>query len=157
MLSVITFVTYADFSNDKVVVKKPIEIIKQNREPSSIQAPTPVVPAVSEDVINLGVFCRESVSNATKAHQKTKKSLVMLNLKVCEELKSARHIWILNRTNGFKAQIFKVNMQNFRTDFVQLNSGLNDLRIEAVLKNGQTINQSVKIESPMTRSDEKAD
>lgn len=144
--------SYLDLSStDKAIApRSPAEIltaIRPDEEPlfnSDIHVKR--MPAATNnmknEMVKADVFCGNSEQNRFK---KVAQPLVMLNLNVCATLKSARHIWIKNQTNGFKAQVFKMSEKNFRTDFIQLSLGTNKLLIESVLKDGQKRVQSLEI------------
>ncbi len=105
------------------------------RDPAAVQSQ-------KTEVLKADLFCE----NKERARfKKVSQTLLMLNLNVCTELKSSRHIWIKNVTNGFKAQVFKTGAKDYRTDFIQLSSGNNKLLIEAVLKDGQKRTHSLEI------------
>lgn len=117
--------------------KNPLALIieEPRRNPASIEVPM-------KNSIKADIFCH----NKSKARfKKVSQSLVMLDLNLCEALKSNRHIWVKNATNGFKAQVFVTSEKNFRTDFIQLNPGNNKVLIESVLKDGQKRTQSLEI------------
>jgi hypothetical protein len=69
----------------------------------------------------------------------------MINFKICKESKSLNKIIIENQSNGFKAQVFKLEANNFKTDYIQLNEGLNKLKLEVILKDGQKLAESLEI------------
>jgi hypothetical protein len=148
ILTVTTVLSYIDFNPEKISARTPAEILKdapssksllENEE--ALRMPASIETTHSE-MINAEIFCQK---NEDALFKKSMKSLVMLNFKVCPDLKSTRHVWIKNETNGFRAQIFKNGNKKFRTDFIQLNTGVNKLVIEAVLKDGQKRVQSLEI------------
>lgn len=144
--------SYVDFENEKTTgARSPEEIVKaaESKNPLAllmVDEKKSRIPAAVEsnrkEALKVDVFC---VAAEKARFKKVPQSLVMLDLNVCESLKSERHIWIKNTTNGFKAQVFKTGNQNFRTDFIQLNSGNNRVIIESVLKDGQKRTQSLEI------------
>jgi len=71
--------------------------------------------------------------------------LVMLELSSCADLKEKHQLWVKNETNGFKAQIFRLEDSKFKTDFIQLNKGANKLSLEGILKDGQKVVQTLEI------------
>lgn len=71
--------------------------------------------------------------------------LVMLNFKLCHEVKGVREMLIENQSNGFRAQIFRMEDQSFKTDYIQLNEGMNRLKLQVVLKDGQKREESLEI------------
>ncbi len=150
-MTLATIGSYVEFETEKTTsVRSPEEIVKatEAKNPLALLANekkprTPAgLQAQKKEAIKVDIFC----SGVNKARvKKVSQSLVMLDLKICESLKSERHIWVKNFTNGFKAQVFKTGDQNYRTDFIQLNAGNNFLIIESVLKDGQKSSQALEI------------
>ena len=110
-----------------------VSIISKTRAPASI-------PEMKPEILNVRVNCAEE----KKTQQNSLQPLVMLNLTLCHEIKSTG-VTLTNRTNGFKAQLFKLTAKNYRTDFIQLSKGNNILVIESVLKDGQKKVQTLEI------------
>lgn len=150
-MTVSTILSYIEFETDRTLAgrsaeeivkatetKNPLAILvedKKNRNPAALEAER-------KETLKVDIFCS---GNGKARFKKVPHSLVMLDLNICEALKSERHVWVKNNTNGFKAQVFKTGNQNYRTDFIQLNSGSNSLLIESVLKDGQKRTQSLEI------------
>ena len=88
----------------------------------------------------LAIFCDAKNLRLDSASQ-----LLTLELTSCSNLKEKNQLWIKNETNGFKAQIFTISAKKFKTDFIQLNRGLNKLSLLGVLKDGQKIEQTLEI------------
>lgn len=142
-LSTTLYINLTDTNTDKVVVSSPADLLKNSqapmpefislREPASVENKEP-------DSLRADIFCQNQ-----SLKKNTSKQLVMLNLKLCVDIKSNRHIWIKNESNGFKAQLFKIDPKNYRTDFIQLSAGENILKIETILKDGQKIVQTLEI------------
>lgn len=122
--------TFQHHQQDILIVKP-----RSNRIPASISE-------TSAPVLNKEFFCRPNVK---VAQEKVGKSLVMISFKLCPKLKLITQITIENQSNGFKAQIFKVENEKFKTDYIQLNNGVNHLKLEAVLKDGQKLEESLEI------------
>lgn len=114
-----------------VLIVKP----RNNRTPASVQD-------VTAPVLNKEFFCRPG---AKIVQEKVGKSLVMISFKMCPKPKLISHVMIENESNGFKAQIFKVENDKFKTDYIQLNNGVNHLKLEVVLKDGQKLEESLEI------------
>ena len=114
-----------------ILIVKP----RSNRTPASISEST-------GPMLNKEFFCRPG----TKVTQeKVGKSLVMISFKMCPKPKLISNVTIENQSNGFKAQIFKVENDKFKTDYIQLNNGVNRLKLEVVLKDGQKLEESLEI------------
>ena len=88
----------------------------------------------------LVIFC-----DAKNLRLDSSSQLLTLELTSCLDLKEKNQLWIKNETNGFKAQIFMISAKKFKTDFIQLNHGLNKLSLLGVLKDGQKIEQTLEI------------
>lgn len=151
-MTVATVLSYVDFDTEKTMGSRSAEEIVKATEVKSplallaVEDKKPRTPAglgaERKETLKVDIFC----SGGGKARfKKVPQSLVMLDLNICEALKSERHVWVKNTTNGFKAQVFKTGNQNYRTDFIQLNSGNNSVIIESVLKDGQKRTQSLEI------------
>ncbi len=106
-----------------------------NREPAS-------VTEEGSFVLNKEFLCN---SIQKPILDKVSKHMVQINFKMCYTQKSVRNIVLENQSNGFKAQIFKVDKNIFKTDYIQLNDGINKLKLEVVLKDGQKIEESLEI------------
>lgn len=94
----------------------------------------------SQQKIKLQIFCDTENLKLNSAE-----NLVMLELSSCLALQDKQQLWLKNLTNGFKAQIFKISSEKFKTDFIQLNKGMNKVLLEGILKDGQKIVQTLEI------------
>jgi hypothetical protein len=103
-----------------------------------------IAPAAVSQVITQNFFCNHSLE--TKAAVKSVDSaLVMVDFKICKDLKNVEAVHLINQTNGFKAHIFKTDNFSYKTDFIQLNKGSNKITVEVVLKDGQKKQDSLVI------------
>ncbi|MCC2677627.1 MAG: hypothetical protein K0R29_203 [Pseudobdellovibrio sp.] len=103
-----------------------------------------IAPAAVSQVITQNFFCNHSLD--TKAAAKSVDSaLVMVDFKICKDLKNVEAVHLINQTNGFKAHIFKTDNFSYKTDFIQLNKGSNKITVEVVLKDGQKKQDSLVI------------
>lgn len=103
-----------------------------------------IAPSAGSQVITQNFFCNHSLD--TKAVAKSVDSeLVMMDFKICKDLKNVQNIQLRNQTNGFKAHIFKTDNFSYKTDFIQLNKGSNNITVEVVLKDGQKKQDSLVI------------
>ena len=134
---------------EKITSRSAEEILKATKSESALALIVPTarrIPAAVEpnknEILKVDLFCKTPEKVRFK---KVQQPLVMLNLNICEPLRSNRHLWIKNGTNGFRAQIFKTGEKVYRTDFIQLSRGSNKLLIETVLKDGQKRVQSLEI------------
>lgn len=72
---------------------------------------------------------------------------VILKLSRCNSaLSQVKKIELINKTNGYNAQLFKLNKAEFNSDFIQLDKGLNQLEFEISLNDGQKKLQIFKIQ-----------
>ena len=98
----------------------------------------------SSKVIAQSFFCNHSLNSKT-ATTSVDSQLVMLDFKICKDLKNVESVHLVNQTNGFKAHIFKTDNFNYKTDFIQLDKGSNKITVEVVLKDGQKKQDSLVI------------
>lgn len=105
------------------------------REPASI-------PEISAPILTKDFFCGPQ---AKLSQDHVGKSLVMISFRLCPKLNLIQNMVLENQSNGFKAQIFKLEKNQFKTDFIQLNNGINYLKLEVVLKDGQKLQESLEI------------
>ncbi len=115
---------------------KKIDKKNQDRKPASVENHQ----SGKDQKLALMLFC-DSKSLHNVAHAQ----MLMLELTSCHQLKDKHQLWIKNETNGFKAQIFKLTAKKFKTDFIQLSPGKNIITVDGVLKDGQTIKQTLEI------------
>lgn len=64
-------------------------------------------------------------------------------------VKQPDQIQILNQSNGYMAQIFKVQNNEYLSDFIQLKKGINTLKIDFSLNDKQTKTQIIIIEQKL--------
>ncbi len=62
-----------------------------------------------------------------------------------DQSNQAKNLKLLNRTNGYSAQLFKINKTDAKTDFIQLENGDNILHFEISLNDGQKKTQTLRI------------
>jgi hypothetical protein len=117
--------------------------LQKNAQKNSVRSPAAVdIKKIKPQSQKIKVFC-----DSKDLHFHFDQSLVMLEVNSCQKLQGKHQIWIRNLSNGFKAQVFKLSDQNFKTDFLQLQSGINKIEIEGILKDGQKIVQKLEIQS----------
>jgi len=111
-------------------------------------APTRNVASVSSagssQVLTQSFFCNHSTETKTLTTS-VDSPLVMLDFKICRDLKNVESVSLFNQTNGFKAHIFKTDNFSYKTDFIQLDKGTNKITVEVVLKDGQKKQDSLVI------------
>ena len=62
-----------------------------------------------------------------------------------EQAHQVNNLKLLNQTNGYSAQLFKINKTDAKTDFIQLENGDNILHFEISLNDGQKKTQTLRI------------
>lgn len=145
LLTAITVYSYVDQGDDEKKELASILLVPTNKPEQNFRDRKPA--SISEKQLlekrnQIKVFCDPS-----NLKLKSDKTLLMLEVSSCPILKEKHPLWVKNVSNGFKAQIFKVSDQNYRTDFIQLNPGVNEIKIEGILKDGQNIVQTLEIVS----------
>ncbi len=137
----LTGLTLQSFVDDQPHAPQPVT---NNRLPAAVdenlEHATKAVDKESQQKIKVQIFCEPR-----NLKMQSLKYLVMLELSSCVPLQEKHQLWIKNETNGFKAQIFKIESAKFKTDFIQLNKGTNKLLLEAILKDGQKVVQTLEI------------
>jgi hypothetical protein len=119
------------------------QVVIENEKPGTVRT-IASVESTSSKVVFQNFFCNHSL--ITKDSEASVKSqLVMLNFKICKDLKNINSVVLFNQTNGFKAQIFKTDNSNYKTDFIQLDKGTNKIIVEIILKDGQKHQDSLVI------------
>lgn len=116
------------------------------RQPSSIGSTNVVDTKTLESILDKKFLCAEKQKAPHKAEQ-VRERLVMIRFDLCQKnMKSlAKELYLENQSNGFKAQIFAIENGSYKTDFIQLNQGINKLKLEVVLKDGQKLEESLEI------------
>lgn len=121
---------------------KPVAIVQE--EPAffaleEIKKPTPFETT-------LKLECQELFADNTKL-ARVSSDHVILKLSRCNgALSQFKKIELINKTNGYNAQLFKLNKAEFNSDFIQLDQGLNQLQFEISLNDGQKKLQIFKIQ-----------
>ncbi len=130
------------------LLAEPLELkrsLAKERTPASDLQYPGSQPGTQADIraqqkMELNIFCKpQGLVVKSKMH------LVSLELSSCADLKDKHQLWVRNDTNGFKAHVFKMEMGKFKTDFIQLKQGSNNVILEGVLKDGQKIEQTLEI------------
>lgn len=126
----------------ELTAKVSAELVKNaktivSRQPASVDNSKP-----TKNSVKVKLFCGPSAMKLNFG-----KSLLMLEVSTCQKLFGKHQLWVRNKSNGFKAQVFKTSDQNFKTDFLQLNKGSNIIEVEGILKDGQKITQTLEIQS----------
>lgn len=118
-------------------------LIFDNQDASN-RRPASIAPTATSQIINQNFFCNHSFDS--KSVPKTVDTeLVMMDFKICKDVKNIEAVHLINQTNGFKAHIFKTDNFSYKTDFIQLNKGSNKITVEVVLKDGQKKQDSLVI------------
>ena len=71
---------------------------------------------------------------------------VILKLSECAKLwNNVKNVQLINKSNGYNAQLFKLSAAELNSDFIQLDKGENQLEFEISLNDGQKRSQFFKI------------
>ncbi|MBC7466262.1 MAG: hypothetical protein H7256_09735 [Bdellovibrio sp.] len=144
--TVYSFFDQSEEEKKELTARVSSELIKQAQSQSVIKLRQPAaIGKVTKNKDNkVKIFC-----DANPLKLSSDKSLLMLEISSCRELYGSKknQLWVKNISNGFKAQIFRTSSDSFRTDFLQLNPGLNNIEIQGILKDGQKIVQTLEIQS----------
>ncbi len=147
-LTAVTILSYVDlFSSLNKSSRKSLETLNYEIvkvQPNLVRAPASVEPEKDSFTLSKEFLCNNKPESKL-LQDKVSKHMVMINFKICKESKSLSEVIIENQSNGFKAQVFKLESNNFKTDYIQLNEGLNKLKLEVILKDGQKIAESLEI------------
>ena len=103
-----------------------------------------IAPSASSQIISKNFFCNHSIDVKTVTTS-VETQLVMLDFKICKDLKNVASLTLYNQTNGFKAHIFKTDNFSYKTDFIQLDKGTNKITVDVILKDGQKKQDSLVI------------
>lgn len=90
----------------------------------------------------ISVDCMGTQPNAVLTIQNN----LMIKLENCPSSLDPSQIQILNQSNQYQAQVFKSQSGEYLTDFIQLTPGVNNLKLEFSLNDGQIKTQMIKIE-----------
>jgi hypothetical protein len=147
VISVLSALTLIDNEPEKIVLNKAAtqntsSVIGVEKQFKRIPANANVS---SETSLVAQFFCKQEKPLLLKPTEKVKNNMVMLSFKICLDDKQIQSVTILNETNGFRAQIFKHNLGQYKTDYIQLNEGSNKVSAEVVLKDGQKSSDSLVI------------
>lgn len=106
-----------------------------------IKKPTPFETTLKLDCQDL------FVTNSRNTSASVSSDHVILKLSRCaDQFAQIKKIELINKTNGYNAQLFKLNRADFNSDFIQLDKGLNQLEFEISLNDGQKKSQILKIQ-----------
>lgn len=124
---------------------KPAEIV-QDEEPRFFALEEIKKPVPFETTLKLD--CHDLLVDNTKLTSASVSSdHVILKFSQCSNaLAQVKKIELVNKTNGYNAQLFKLNMAELNSDFIQLDKGLNQLEFEISLNDGQKKLQIFKIQ-----------
>lgn len=144
LLTAGTVASNLDSDAAKVVETKPHDILKHAVDsPNAIsvvnfaQKRRPAAVDNQKEMLNLSnpLFCETTSSTTPKFNHGS--SRVLVEFSICEKNQIYKELTLINETNGFKAQLFKLPNKTLKTDYVQLSEGVNKIRFEIVSKDGQ--------------------
>ncbi|MFN3454741.1 MAG: hypothetical protein ACK41T_07230 [Pseudobdellovibrio sp.] len=122
-----------------------------DRSPASIAQSDQQLDFFNGDKIKTPVSFQSSLqlkcSDMVKGHLSQQSiSAQHLTFKLVEcDLKEVSKIAMVNKTNGYSVQLFKISRSHMSSDFIQLERGENQFEIEISLISGQKKLQSFKI------------
>ncbi len=137
-------VSVQNFSSRSPASIRPVEMIKE--EPAffaldEIKKPTPFETTLKLDCQDLFVDSTKLTSASVSSDH------VILKFSRCNStLTQIKKIELINKTNGYNAQLFKLNKAELNSDFIQLDKGVNQLEFEISLNDGQKKLQILKIQ-----------
>ena len=108
---------------------------------NEIKKPIPFETTISLD-------CQELFAENSKISSASVSSdHVILKLSHCSrQFNQVKNIELINKTNGYNAQLFRLSKTHFNSDFIQLDKGTNQLEFEISLNDGQKKLQIFKIQ-----------
>ena len=144
--TVYSFFDQSEEEKKELTARVSSELIKnsQGQTATKLRQPAAVEKNAKNKNGKVKIFC-----DAGPLKLASEKSLLMLEITSCRALYGSKknQLWIKNNSNGFKGQVFRTSADSFRTDFLQLNPGLNTIEIQGVLKDGQKLVQTLEIQS----------
>lgn len=139
ILSIIAIVSNIETENNQTSASVQIETQpKPTRSVASIPNEKPkLIPTTSDNhVLAKELFCSEDGKKSV-TKKSIKENRLVMKFSLCKALGNFESIHMVNESNGFRAQIFKLSQKQFKTDYVQLSVGLNKIKIQLILKDGQ--------------------
>jgi hypothetical protein len=135
-----SFYSHASQGNESENAGETQVISKVSRSPASLR---------QTKTVEIG--CSVQTKRAPQSVTQTKRffsqeSLMRLRGKTCLHGSGFQMVKISNLTNGFTAAIFAENSNEFQTDFIQLNRGLNELVFELQNKDGEKFQEILYFE-----------
>lgn len=95
---------------------------------------------------SLKMYCDVFFADQLSVPSKVQSGHVILKLSQCKDFVGpVKSISLVNQTNGYNAQLFKVGKSELNSDFIQLDPGDNELKFEFSLNDGQKKSHVVKI------------
>ncbi|MES2802780.1 MAG: hypothetical protein V4654_09835 [Bdellovibrionota bacterium] len=132
------------FSGRSPASIQPVEIVQDTPiffSVDEVKKPTPFETTLALD-------CQELFAENSKISSASVSSgHVILKLSHCaKQMNLVKSIELINKTNGYNAQLFKLSKTQFNSDFIQLDKGVNHLEFEISLNDGQKKLQIFKIQ-----------
>jgi hypothetical protein len=116
------------------------------RLPASIPSAPVAPPNDLQAHLSLDLNCGDHGKLAFKASRKVNGQWAQLRGRVCgsDKLKTVE---IMNLNNGFTASVFSLGLQQYQTDLIQLDDGINKIRVKIIPIKGAIVEQTVTIDS----------
>ena len=149
-LSILTVFSYRDSEvqvskvlTPKEIMKEAIQVVLSDTKNNRRKIASADLDLNSESILKIDAFCSEKLPKIY-----LRKSLAILQINAClKEFPKTQNFKVINVTNGYKGQVFKTGEKKFKTDFIQLNNGANEIQILFYTKDRQTITQTLEITS----------
>lgn len=151
-LSGLTLFSYWQSESRAEAVMTPKQMMNEHSyskmiESESIQSQRMIASADldfnADTVLKVSAFCSDKLPKIY-----LKKSLATLQIEAClKEFEKSSTLQVTNLTNGYKGQVFKTGLKKFKTDFIQLNEGINQIQILFYTKDRQMLTQTLEITS----------
>lgn len=138
-------ITVQSFSKGRTPASvRPVEIVKEEPAFFALDEIKKSIPFET----TLKLDCQDFfVDNAKLNSARVSSDHVILKFSRCNNaLTRMKKIELINKTNGYNAQLFKLNKAELNSDFIQLDKGVNQLEFEISLNDGQKKLQILKIQ-----------
>lgn len=120
-------------------------------EPMPLSNPARSIAAIREVEVDAEKVTMTMLHDFACATPKTKSlsvqgGFVQLSGKLCKS-RAPGDVTIVNKQNGFTASVFEKGQDQYQTDFIQLQSGTNEIHIRYSNSKGKIIEEVLRIQS----------
>ncbi len=130
------------------VIQEPIDLAKDETVSSARQPASLSKANAGEKISQKGIRSKSVVLDFTCVNKKSIQSVAggLLRLRGSSCFKPGwKDLTVTNKTNGFTAAVIFLNQKKFTTDFIDLNEGVNELKIQAKGEKGETLTQTLNV------------